>query len=126
MIFNWWLLWSRLNRAMWLFIKPYLIKVLLVWVMPPKIQHLYVCNLFFLAWRISWTEEPGGLQFMRSPRHDWVTDTFTLQPAVSISPGCWMINLPISIYTKKLMISHATVYLWISSCLFPVFYNGDL
>ena len=27
------------------------------------------------AWRIPWTEEPGGLQFMRSQRvgHDWVS-----------------------------------------------------
>ena len=30
-----------------------------------------------LAWRISWTEAPGGLQFMGSQRvgHDWVTNT---------------------------------------------------
>ena len=27
----------------------------------------------FLAWRIPWTEEPGGLQYKESPRvgHDW-------------------------------------------------------
>ena len=33
-----------------------------------------------LAWRIPWTEEPGGLQSMGSQRveHDWVTNTFTL------------------------------------------------
>ena len=32
-----------------------------------------------LAWRIPWTEEPGGLQSMGSKRVrcDWVTDTFT-------------------------------------------------
>ena len=32
-----------------------------------------------LAWRITWTEEPGGLQSMGSQRvrHDWVTFTFT-------------------------------------------------
>ena len=32
-----------------------------------------------LAWRISWTEEPGGLQSMRSQRvrYNGVTDTFT-------------------------------------------------
>ena len=31
-----------------------------------------------LAWRIPWTEEPGGLQFMESQRvgHDWITNTF--------------------------------------------------
>ena len=33
-----------------------------------------------LAWRIAWTEEPGGLQSMGSQRvrHDWATDTSTL------------------------------------------------
>ena len=32
-----------------------------------------------LAWRIPWTEEPEGLQSMRSQRvgHDWVTNPFT-------------------------------------------------
>ena len=32
-----------------------------------------------LAWRIPWTEEPGGLQFVGLQRvgHDWVTNTFT-------------------------------------------------
>ena len=32
-----------------------------------------------LAWRIPWTEEPGGLQSMGSKRvgHDWVTNTLT-------------------------------------------------
>ena len=32
-----------------------------------------------LAWRISWTEEPGGLQSMGSQRvgHDWATNTHT-------------------------------------------------
>ena len=32
-----------------------------------------------LAWRIPWTEEPGGLQSMGSQRvrHNRVTDTFT-------------------------------------------------
>ena len=33
-----------------------------------------------LAWRIPWTEEPGGLQFMGSQRvrHNWATSMFTL------------------------------------------------
>ena len=32
-----------------------------------------------LAWRIPWTEEPGGLLFMGSERvgHNWATNTFT-------------------------------------------------
>ena len=34
-----------------------------------------------LTWRISWTEEPGGLQSMWSQRvrHNWDTNTFTFQ-----------------------------------------------
>ena len=27
-----------------------------------------------LAWKIPWTEELGGLQSMKSQRHDWVTE----------------------------------------------------
>ena len=32
-----------------------------------------------LAWRIPWTEEPGGLQSLelQSVRHDWATNSFT-------------------------------------------------
>ena len=35
------------------------------------------------AWRIPWTEEPGGLQTMGSPRdgHGWVHSTHTMYPA---------------------------------------------
>ena len=35
-----------------------------------------------LAWRIPWTEEPGGLQSLGSQRvgHGWATNTFTLNP----------------------------------------------
>ena len=32
-----------------------------------------------LAWRVPWTEEPGGLQFigLQGVRHDGATNTFT-------------------------------------------------
>ena len=42
-----------------------------------------------LAWRIPWTEEPGGLQPTRSPRvwHDWATNTFTY--SAHLPSGCW-------------------------------------
>ena len=41
-----------------------------------------------LAWRISWTEEPGGLQSMASQTigHDWTTNTFFLFTVVFIMP----------------------------------------
>ena len=37
-----------------------------------------------LAWRISWTEEPGGLQFMGSLRaeHDWSNWAHTHSPVL--------------------------------------------
>ena len=61
---------------------------------PPAMQDIWVQSLgqedplekgmatyySVLAWRIPWTEEPGGLESMGSQRswHDWVTNTFTL------------------------------------------------
>ena len=46
-------------------------------------------NSSILAWRIPWTEEPGGLQSMGSQRvrHDWATDTHkTIFPTIH---PCW-------------------------------------
>ena len=59
----------------------------------PAVQETQVCSMgredslkkgmatysSILAWRITWTEEPGGLQFMGSQRvrHDWMAHTFT-------------------------------------------------
>ena len=39
-----------------------------------------------LAWRISWTEEPGGLQSMGSDRvrHDWNTNTLTFKRKILV------------------------------------------
>ena len=61
---------------------------------PPVIQETQVQSLSWedplekgkathssiLAWRIPWTEEPGGLQSMGSQRvgHDWVTNPITI------------------------------------------------
>ena len=47
-----------------------------------------------LAWRISWTEEPGGLQSIGSQRvqHYWVTNTFTFSTyilVIGIGMGMW-------------------------------------
>ena len=38
-----------------------------------------------LAWRIPWTEEPGGLQSLGSQRvrYDYVTNTYLLTPSLS-------------------------------------------
>ena len=48
-----------------------------------------------LAWRLPWTEEPGGLQSMGSPRigHDWTSNTFTLSSSEPlVSPDSILIN----------------------------------
>ena len=49
-----------------------------------------------LAWKIPWTEEPGGLQSMGLPRvrHDWVTNTFSL--SLSLPNQSWVPRLLIS------------------------------
>ena len=60
---------------------------------PPTVQETWVWSLgckdplekgkathsSIVVWRIPWTEEPDGLQFMGSPRvrHDWATNTFS-------------------------------------------------
>ena len=43
-----------------------------------------------LAWRIPWTEEPGGLQCMGSQRvgHDRAADTFTQGRSTGTRPAC--------------------------------------
>ena len=49
-----------------------------------------VNHFSILAWKIPWTEEPGGLQSRGSQRvgHDWATNTFALvwikNPSISI------------------------------------------
>ena len=42
-----------------------------------------------LAWRIPWTEEPGGLQSMGSQRvgHNWATSTFTFTLQLGLPGG---------------------------------------
>ena len=43
------------------------------------LEKLLATQSSILAWRIPWTEEPGGLQSMGSQRvgHNWATNTFT-------------------------------------------------
>ena len=48
-----------------------------------------------LAWRIPWTEEPGGLQSMGSQSqtrlsdHHSLTDIYTIEYYSAIRPSCW-------------------------------------
>ena len=42
------------------------------------------------AWKISWTQEPGGLQSMGSQGvgHDWATNTYVLTITAALGLGC--------------------------------------
>ena len=55
-------------------------------------------HLSILAWRIPWTEEPGGLQSMGSQRvgHNWVTNTFTLAPCQTHFQHLVLLIFPVS------------------------------
>ena len=66
---------------------------------PPAMQKIWVQSLGWedpldkgmatyssiVVWRLTWTKEPGRLQFMglQRVRHDWVTNTTFLQPQLS-------------------------------------------
>ena len=56
-----------------------------------------------LAWKIPWTEEPGGLQSMGSQRvgHDWSDFTFTILYHFSLVP-LWVSPLQGEIYVLHL------------------------
>ena len=57
-----------------------------------------VTHFSILAWRIPWTEEPGGLQSKRV-RHDWATDTQILlsRPTFHLVLPFWlMVSSPLS------------------------------
>ena len=47
------------------------------------------------AWRIPWTEEPGGLQSMKSLRHDGATEHF-LSEASSLLQAERLLCLPLA------------------------------
>ena len=67
-----------------------------------------------LAWRIPWTEEPGGLQFLEScrVRHDWAANNFTLPQRGKKIILFWCkitISGTSSIFTLSIYTSVATV-----------------
>ena len=49
-----------------------------------------------LAWRIPWTEEPGGLQFTGSQRvrHDWVTSLHLESDRTYLDPHITSASVP--------------------------------
>ena len=80
-----------------------------------------------LAWRIPWTEEPGGVQFMESQRagHGWVTNTFIfitdLQYCVNFcSTAKLVIHMCVCIHTH----THTYIYIYIYILFHIIFYYG--
>ena len=63
-------------------------------------------HFHILAWRIPWTEEPGGLQSigLQRIRHDWVTNAFTFH--LSIHPS---IHLYLYIYVYLYLFIHPSL-----------------
>ena len=59
----------------------------------------FMAEQYSIAWRISRTEEPGGLQSMGSQRvgHDWVTNTYLLT------------NIPLHICTTSSLSIHLSM-----------------
>ena len=51
-----------------------------------------------LAWRIPWTEEPGGLQSVGSQRvgPDWVPEPTGMQMSRELPVAQWVKNPPVS------------------------------
>ena len=56
-----------------------------------------------LAWRISWTEEPGGLQSLELQSWTWLTFTFPFPPLLILED----VILP---YSPREHTAHAVLY----------------
>ena len=61
-----------------------------------------------LAWRIPWTEEPGGLQSMgsRRVRHDWSDLALMKKPQVTtFNPNTGRTSGPLSLFPQDFFVS---------------------
>ena len=68
-----------------------------------------------LAWRMPWTEEPGGLQSMRSQRvrHNWATNTFTFKGQIHIL-SFWADVLDAYVMIRS---GPSSDFIWAEQCL---------
>ena len=75
------------------------------WVWEDPLEKEIATHSSILAWRIPWTEAPGGLQFMRSQRvgHDWMTNSSLLWGRVDLTQSLERKNgcLPSPIFKRK-------------------------
>ena len=92
-----------------------------IWVAMPSSRRSSQPRARILAWRIPWTEEPGGLQSIGSQtvRHDWVTNTF-----ISLNACCPTVNLADSTFILAKFSNYhfykvSAGYLVVCLCWFP-------
>ena len=72
------------------------------------------------AWRISWTEEPDGLQYMGSQRvkHEWVTNTL-LSTLKKIKSLVWITSNYSTVNVILTSIFHSSIQSFMPSFIFP-------
>ena len=77
-----------------------------------------VTHSSILAWKISWTEEPGGLQSMGSQRvgHDWVTNTYLWAMACRATQD-WRVMVESSDKKWSTGEGNGKLLQWFHSCL---------
>ena len=84
-------------------------------------------SLQYSCLRNPWTEEPGGLQSMRSQsvRHDWATFTFT--PTLEWCVGMleWCMHIFLEIKDLKVMEKEIKIFLKYEAIWFWVFWPGE-
>ena len=77
-----------------------------------------VTHSSILAWKISWAEEPGGLQSMGSQRvgHDWVTNTYLWAMACRATQD-WRVMVESSDKKWSTGEGNGKLLQWFHSCL---------
>ena len=82
----------------------------------------------FLAWRIPWTEKPGGLQSIGSQRvrHNWVTEYACIGYQVRWGSPSHFESLHILISTQSKLVSGTKYMLFTPSPLTLILHSGHL
>ena len=81
-LFRWWQIWGKTSLVAQTVKNLHEMQEIQVWSLGQEnpLEEGMATHSSFLAWRIPWTEEPGGLQSMESQRvgHNWETFTHSL------------------------------------------------
>ena len=99
----------------------------LVWFLGQKdpLEKGMATHSSILAWRIPWTEEPGGLQSMGSQRvgHDWATrhtlTLLTVDPLPSLKTPFWAFSSVLFWFLFYISDHFFHLYLWAPLAFYP-------